>query len=60
MNIRCETSADYLAISQVNNLAFGTGNEAPLITEIRNSDYCIPCCESHILVNLLGFSYKIR
>lgn len=42
MNIRSETPADYLAISQVNNLAFGRENEAQLIVAIRLSDFYIP------------------
>ena len=42
MNIRSEIPTDYLAISQINNLAFGRENEAQLITEIRLSDFYIP------------------
>ncbi|HEY9803742.1 MAG TPA: N-acetyltransferase [Leptolyngbyaceae cyanobacterium] len=62
MNIRCETPADYLAISQVNNLAFGRENEAKLITEIRNSDFYIPELSliaevDNIVVGHILFSY---
>lgn len=38
MNIRCETRLDYEKIAEVNNFAFGQGNEAQLIAEIRSSD----------------------
>ncbi|OUL23231.1 N-acetyltransferase [Nostoc sp. 106C] len=42
MNIRSETIADYLAIAEVNVLAFGQENEAKLVEEIRNSNRYIP------------------
>ncbi|MBD2347201.1 GNAT family N-acetyltransferase [Anabaena subtropica] len=42
MNISTETPSDYLAISQVNNLAFGRENESQLIAAIRLSDFYIP------------------
>ncbi|MGJ5628934.1 GNAT family N-acetyltransferase [Nostoc sp. CALU 1950] len=38
MNIRCETLTDYLAIAEVNTLAFGQENEAKLVEKIRHSD----------------------
>lgn len=62
MNIRCETIADYLVISQVNNLAFGRENEAKLISEIRNYDFYIPELsliaeiDNHVVGHIL-FSY---
>ncbi|BAY09916.1 GNAT family N-acetyltransferase [Calothrix sp. NIES-2098] len=42
MNIRSETVQDYLAIAEVNTLAFGQENEAKLIEEIRHSKRYIP------------------
>ncbi len=62
MNIRSETPADYLAISQINNLAFGRENEAQLISEIRNSDFHIPELSlvakvDNIVVGHILFSY---
>ncbi|AFY42373.1 GNAT family N-acetyltransferase [Nostoc sp. PCC 7107] len=42
MNIRCESPQDYLAIAEVNTLAFGQDNEAKLIAKIRCSDRYIP------------------
>lgn len=42
MKIRCETPQDYLAIAEVNTLAFGQVNEAKLIEKIRHSDHYIP------------------
>ncbi|MEA5569617.1 N-acetyltransferase [Calothrix sp. UHCC 0171] len=42
MQIRAETTQDYLQIAEVNTLAFGRENEANLITEIRNSHFYIP------------------
>ncbi|MBD2501295.1 GNAT family N-acetyltransferase [Anabaena azotica] len=62
MNIRCETPADYLAISQVNNLAFGRENEAQLIAAIRLSEFYIPELSliaeiDNIIVGQILFSY---
>jgi len=62
MNIRCETPADYLAISQINNLAFGRENEAQLIAEIRRSNFYIPELSlvaevDNIVVGHILFSY---
>jgi putative acetyltransferase len=42
MDIRCESSADYAAIAEVNILAFGQENEARMIEEIRCSQGYIP------------------
>ncbi|MBD2208162.1 N-acetyltransferase [Calothrix sp. FACHB-1219] len=42
MNIRGEVIQDYLAIAEVNRLAFGQENEAKLVEEIRNSGGYIP------------------
>jgi putative acetyltransferase len=42
MNIRPETSTDYRAVAQINNLAFGRENESQLITKIRLSNFYIP------------------
>ncbi|MBD2359445.1 N-acetyltransferase [Tolypothrix sp. FACHB-123] len=42
MNIRREIIQDYLAIAEVNRLAFGQDNEANLVDEIRNSRRYIP------------------
>ncbi len=42
MNIRCENRLDYLAITKLNQLAFGRENEAKLVESIRNSDRYIP------------------
>jgi len=42
MKIRCERPQDYLAIADVNTLAFGQVNEAKLIAAIRCSDRYIP------------------
>jgi putative acetyltransferase len=42
MIIRNETPQDYLAIAEVNTLAFGQDNEAKLIEKIRCSDRYIP------------------
>ncbi|HBW29442.1 MULTISPECIES: GNAT family N-acetyltransferase [Nostocaceae] len=62
MNIRCETDADYLAISEVNNLSFGQENETQLIDEIRISEFYIPELSliyeiNHIVVWHILFSY---
>lgn len=42
MDIRCESSANYAAIAEVNILAFGQENEARLIEKIRDSQGYIP------------------
>ncbi|ABA22589.1 GCN5-related N-acetyltransferase [Trichormus variabilis ATCC 29413] len=62
MNIRCETATDYLAISEVNNLAFGQENESQLIDKIRISEFYIPELSliaevNHTVVGHILFSY---
>lgn len=41
-NVRVEQEKDILAIKEVNDLAFGQGNEARLIEAIRNSEFFVP------------------
>ncbi|MBD2495978.1 GNAT family N-acetyltransferase [Nostoc sp. FACHB-280] len=62
VNIRCETLADYSAIAEVNNLAFGQANEANLIDKIRRSDRYIPELSlvaeiDNLIVGHILFSY---
>ena len=62
MDIRCESSADYGAIAEVNILAFGQENEAKLIEEIRGSQGYIPQLSlvaelDNLIVGHILFSY---
>ncbi|BAY41028.1 GCN5-related N-acetyltransferase [Nostoc sp. NIES-2111] len=62
MNIRPETTVDYLAIAEVNNLAFGRENESQLIAKIRLSDFYIPELSlvaevDNVIVGHILFSY---
>jgi putative acetyltransferase len=62
MDIRCESSADYAAIAEVNILAFGQENEAKLIEEIRSSQGYIPQLSlvaelDNLIVGHILFSY---
>jgi putative acetyltransferase len=62
MKIRCETPPDYLAIAEVNTLAFDQENEAKLIEKVRHSERYIPELSlvaeiDNLIVGHILFSY---
>jgi putative acetyltransferase len=62
MDIRCESLPDYVAIAEVNILAFGQVNEARLVEEIRGSQGYIPelslvAVVDNVIVGHILFSY---